>query len=192
MSEEMKTNEETVLQDETEMNTAQEETVLEESPVVEENPLEKELLSLKQENEELNQQVNTLKNEYAKAYADAENMKKRLEKDFEKQTRYRIQDFALEILPVIDNCERALKVETEDETYKKGVEMIFNSLKKALAKEGVEEVECINQPYDANWMQAMMMEHVEGVEPGVVIEVLQKGYKLKDRILRAAMVKVSE
>lgn len=173
--------------------TVNEETeIVEETEVVEENPLQTRIEELEKENDELSKKVDVLKNEYVKAYADADNMKKRLEKDFEKQTRYMIQDFALEILPVIDNCERALKVETEDETYKKGVEMIFKSLKSALAKEGVEEVECLNQPYDANWMQAMMMEHVEGVEPGMVTEVLQKGYKLKDRILRAAMVKVSE
>ena len=151
-----------------------------------------ELEALKAENAELSNKVNVLKNEYAKAYADAENMKKRLEKDFELQSRYRIKDFALEILPVIDNCERALKVETEDEQYKQGVEMIFRSLKNALKKEGVEEIECLNQPFDPNWMQAMMVEEVEGVEPNTVTEVLQKGYKLKDRILRAAMVKVSE
>ncbi len=174
--------------DEVEIEEVHEE-VMEE--VVEEQEIS-ELDALKAENEELKKNVDLLKNEYAKAYADAENMKKRLEKEFALQQRYRIKDFALEILPCIDNCERALKVETEDEQYKQGVEMIFRSLTNALKKEGVEEIECLNQPFDPNWMQAMMVEEVEGVEPNTVTEVLQKGYKLKDRILRAAMVKVSE
>ena len=56
----------------------------------------------------------------------------------------------------------------------------------------MEEIEALDQEYDPNWMQAMMTESIEGVEPGKVVAVLQKGYKLKDRLLRAAMVKVSE
>lgn len=70
--------------------------------------------------------------------------------------------------------------------------MIYSQLKNALAKEGVEEIEALNQPFDANWHQALMSEPKEDTEPGMVIEVLQKGYKLKDRLLRAAMVKISE
>ena len=70
--------------------------------------------------------------------------------------------------------------------------MIYNQLKTCLEKEGVTEIEARGQPFDGNWHQALMTEAKEGVEPGMVTEVLQKGYKLKDRILRAAMVKVSE
>ena len=142
--------------------------------------------------EDLEKKVDVLKNEYAKAYADTENTRKRLNNEFEQLSKYHIQKFALEILPVLDNCERALAVETSDETYRKGVEMIYSQLKAALEKEGVTEIEALNQPFDANWHQALMTEQKEGTEPGIVIEVLQKGYKLKDRILRAAMVKVSE
>ncbi len=141
--------------------------------------------------EELKGQVAILKNEYAKAYADTENTRKRLQKEFETRSKYHIQSFALEVLPVLDNCERALAQETNDEAYRKGVEMIYNQLRNALQKEGVTEIEALNQPFDANWHQALMSEECEGVEPGMVTQVLQKGYKLKDRLLRAAMVKVS-
>lgn len=141
---------------------------------------------------ELTEQNALLKNAYAKAYADTENTKKRLNKEFESLSKYKIQTFALQVLPVLDDCERALKQETSDETYRKGVEMIYNKLKAALESEGVTEIECLDQPFDANWHQALMSEHVDGKESGIVIEVLQKGYKLKDRLLRAAMVKVSE
>ena len=129
------------------------------------------------------------------AYADTENTRKRLTKEYESNMKYHIQSFALEILPVLDNCERALALQAEDsndENYRKGFEMVFRQLTQALKKEGVEEIEALDQEFDPNWMQALMTEQVEGVEPGRVTAVLQKGYKIKDRLLRAAMVKVSE
>ncbi|MBO5554075.1 MAG: nucleotide exchange factor GrpE [Solobacterium sp.] len=144
---------------------------------------------------ELEGQVAKLKNAYAMVYADTENTRKRLTKEYESNMKYHIQSFALEILPVLDNCERALALKAEDsndENYRKGFEMVFRQLSQALKKEGVEEIEALDQEFDPNWMQAMMTEQVEGVEPGKVTAVLQKGYKLKDRLLRAAMVKVSE
>ena len=147
---------------------------------------------LKKANEELNQQVADLKNAYAKAYADTENMKKRLEKDFESRSKYQMSSFAKELLPVLDNCERALAQATTDEAYRKGVEMIYSQMKAALAKEDIVEIDALNKPFDGNWHQALMSEHVDGVESGTVIEVLQKGYKIKDRILRPAMVKISD
>ncbi len=157
--------------------------------------LKKELESLKAENEELQTKVNGLKNAYAKAYADTENIKKRLNNDFEMRNKYRAQDFAKEVLPVLDNCERALAIETTDgtdEKYRKAFEMVHKQLVKALEKEGVTEIDCLNKPFDPNYHQAMMSEHIDGVEPNTVTAVLQKGYILKDRLLRAAMVKVSE
>ncbi|MBR5290890.1 MAG: nucleotide exchange factor GrpE [Erysipelotrichaceae bacterium] len=143
---------------------------------------------------ELEGECAKLKNEYLKAYADTENTRRRLQNDFDSRQKYRIQSFALDILPAIDNLERALaqKATPENESYVKGVEMIYNQLMYALNKEGVEVIEALNAPFDANWHQAVMSEEVEGTEAGIVIEVFQKGYKLKDRLLRPAMVKVSE
>ena len=144
--------------------------------------------------DELKKQIDSLKNDYARAYADTENLKKRLNAEAEQTRKYRIQSFAKEILPVIDNLERALQTEVNeaDEGFKKGVEMTYTQLIAALKNEGVEEIECLNKPFDPNFHQAIMQEKKEGVESGIVIEVLQKGYVLKDRILRPAMVKVSE
>ncbi len=175
-----------------------EENVTEDSEVKEDDELtqlKKEVESLKAENEELQTKVNGLKNAYAKAYADTENIKKRLNNDFEMRNKYRAQDFAKEVLPVLDNCERALAIEstdTTDEKYRKAFEMVHKQLVKALEKEGVTEIDCLNKPFDPNYHQAMMSEHIDGVEPNTVTAVLQKGYILKDRLLRAAMVKVSE
>ena len=146
------------------------------------------------ETELLKKEIDRLKNDYARAYADTENLKKRLMAEAEQTRKYRIQSFAKEILPVIDNLERALKTEVaeSDEGFKKGVEMTYHQLIAALKNEGVEEIDCLNKPFDANLAQAIMQEKKEDVETGTVIEILQKGYILKDRILRPAMVKVSE
>ena len=144
--------------------------------------------------EKLCKEIDKLKNDYARAYADTENMKKRLIAEAEQTRKYRIQSFAKEVLPVIDNLERALATEVHesDVSFKKGIEMTYNQLLTALKNEGVEEIDCLNKPFDANFEQAIMMEKKEDVESGIVIEILQKGYVLKDRILRPAMVKVSE
>jgi molecular chaperone GrpE len=142
---------------------------------------------------ELEGEVAKLKNDFYKAYADAENMKKRLQSDFDNRMKYRIQSFALDILPVIDNLERALNSDTaEGESLRKGIEMTYAQLIEALRKEGVEVIDALGQTFDHNLHHALMMEEREGVEKNIVIEVLQKGYKLKDRILRASLVKVSE
>lgn len=172
-----------------------EEVNTEEKENTEEVNLEEEIdltETLKQEIEKLEEQVKTLKNDYAKAYADTENMRKRLNADFELSKKYRIQSFAIDILPVIDNLERALEQEVSDVDYKKGIEMIYQQLMNSLVKEGVSKMDVLDKPFDANFHQAIMSEKVDGVESGIVIQVFQNGYMLKDRILRAAMVKVSE
>lgn len=150
-------------------------------------------VKLQNEIDELKSEVDRLKNAYAKAYADTENVKRRLQTEADTNKKYRIQSFAKEILPAIDNLERALAASDDSESQlKKGVEMIYNQLIKSLKDEGVEEIDCLNKKFDPNFEQSIMIEKKEGVEPGVVIEVLQKGYMLKDRVLRAAMVKISE
>ena len=145
--------------------------------------------------EGLKAELDKAKNDVARAYADTENMKKRLQKDADATRKYRFQQPATEILPILDSMEMALKVQTEDEAiknYVKGFEMIHKQLKGVLEKEGVQEIDAADKPFDHNTMQALMQEKKEGVESGMVIEVLQKGYMLKDRILRPALVKVSE
>ena len=164
-----------------------EETEEEQEEVVEDINEESEVDLLKKE-------VARLKNAYALAYADTENIKKRLTAEAEQSKKYRIQSFAKEILPALDNLERALKSETDNtnEGLLKGVQMVYDQLISSLKQEGVTEIECLDKPFDANLEQALMQEKVEGKKSGIVIEVLQKGYMLKDRILRPAMVKVSE
>lgn len=149
---------------------------------------------LTQENEALKEEVEKLKNDYYKAYADAENIRKRQERDFELSMKYRIQSFADSILPAIDNLERALAQEvTEDsKSYREGVEMIYEQVLNALKHEGVVQIEALNKPFDPNIHQALQVEAVDGVEADIIVEEYQKGYMIKDRVLRASLVKVSQ
>lgn len=159
--------------------------------VVEEaiNPIEE----LEIENEKLKLALENENNKFLKAHADLENTKKRLVNDFNQRDKYKIQSFALSILPAIDNMEKVLaENEDNDNSLVEAIEMIYRQLKNSLEAEGVSEIEALDQPFDPNVHHAVMMETVEGVKPDVVVEVLQKGYKLKDRVLRASMVKVSQ
>lgn len=135
------------------------------------------------------------KNSLLRAYADTDNTRKRLLKETEQAKKYRFQSAALELLPILDNLNRALAAKPDNpeiENFVKGFEMIQQQFVTALTNEGVAEIEAEGKPFDPNFMQALQTEKKEGVEPGIVTEVFQKGYKLKDRILRPALVKVSE
>ena len=147
---------------------------------------------LQKEIDELKHEVEVTKNAYYKAYADMDNLKKRLLNEADQANKYRIQTFALSILPAIDSLERALSGKSTDDPFVKGVKLTYDQILNALHNEGVTEIECLNKPFDANFCNALLTEKVEGVEPNTVVEVLQKGYVLKDRLLRAALVKVSE
>ena len=93
----------------------------------------------------------------------------------------------------MDNFERAWSLETEENAeFLKGFKMISDTISKILAENGVFEIEALDKPFDPNFHQAVLTEAREGIEPSMVIEVLQKGYMYKDRVLRASMVKVSE
>ena len=166
------------------------ETVEEKTEVTEDTqPDSSELLK---DIEALKAELAKTKNDYYKAYADTENLKKRLLNEAEQSKKYHIQNFALSILPSIDSLERALNGKDVNDPFVKGVKLTYDQIMNALTNEGVTEIECLNKPFDANYCQALLTEKVEGTEPNIVIEVLQKGYMLKDRLLRAALVKVSE
>lgn len=148
---------------------------------------------LEEKIEELETEKMILKNDFFKAYADAQNIKKRNQAEHDSLKKYRIQSFAVDILPAIDNLERSIAaIEDKESSLAKGIIMTYNQLMASLKKEGVEEVDALGKVFDANFHQALMAEEVEGIEANQVIEVLQKGYILKDRLLRPALVKVSE
>ncbi|MCG7420116.1 nucleotide exchange factor GrpE [Macrococcus epidermidis] len=132
---------------------------------------------------------------YLRLYAEFENYKKRTRAELDTERTYRAQSVLRDILPAIDNIERALAQKGESEAFKslhKGVEMVYESLLSSLKDNGLEVIEALDQPFDPNLHQAVMQEHDENKDSGIVLDELQKGYKLKERVLRPSMVKVNE
>ncbi len=151
----------------------------------------------KQENviAELKNEVEATENKYLKLYAEFENYKRRTRQEAEINNKYKDQKFAENLLPVIDNLERALSIEGDTESFEalnKGVEMVYNNLLDTLKNHDIKAIEALDQPFDPNFHQAVMTEAVEGKDVGLVVEEFQKGYILKDRVIRPTMVKVSE
>lgn len=134
-------------------------------------------------------------NRYLRLQADFDNSRRRARLDMETAQTYRAQSLVMDLLPNIDNLERALKIEAVDEQTQSlytGVEMVYRGILEALKKEGVEAIEAVGNEFDPHLHQAVMQEEVEGTESNIVVEEFQKGYKLKDRVIRPAMVKVSQ
>lgn len=145
--------------------------------------------------EQLKQKANEEEEKYLRLYAEFENYKRRMKQEASIIKDYQAQRVLSDVLPALDNMDRALKQEGESEdflTFKKGVDMVYNDLLKSLKDNGLEEIESYNQPFDPNVHQAVMQDNNPDFESGVVTEELQRGYKLKDRVLRPAMVKVNE
>ena len=129
--------------------------------------------------------------------AEAINYRKRKDEEVTKLLKYCNEDLIQDILPSLDNFERAILLDDnnlEDELSKflSGFKMIYCHIKESLEKYGVKEIDGANKPFDPTYHNAVLTEKVEGVEPGMILEVLQKGYLLKDKVIRTAMVKVSE
>lgn len=147
--------------------------------------------------EDLQKKNDELMNKFLYSQAEFANFKKRKEQETANMLKYSNMDIARELLPVVDNFERAIKLDDSnlnDELSKflDGFKMIYSHLVELLHKFEVEEIDCLNKEFDPNFEQALMTVKAEGVEPGIVVEVLQKGYMLKDKMIRPALVKVSE
>ena len=148
--------------------------------------------------EEIQQLKNNVQEEeekYLRLYAEFENYKRRIQKENQTMKAYKAQDVLNDILPTIDNIERALQIEGEDEQFKslqKGVEMVYESLLNALKNNGLEKIEAEGQQFDPNIHQAVVQDDNPDYESGQVTQELQTGYKLKERVLRPSMVKVNQ
>ena len=144
----------------------------------------------------LEAEVAEAKDAALRAQADAQNFKRRSEQDVEKARKFALEGFAKELLPVVDNLERALEAtEGGDEAVKaiaEGVELTLKEFQGALQKFHVEVVDPQGEPFDPNLHQAMSMVENNDVEPNSVIAVMMKGYTLNGRLLRPAMVIVSK
>lgn len=140
--------------------------------------------------------ISELEDSLLRSKADFINYRKRLEEEQTRLFKYCNEDLVMEILPIIDSLERAINMDDnnlEDEVSKflSGFKMIYCNLISVLNKYGVKAIDGNNKPFDPAFHQAVMTESSD-MESGMVIEVLQKGYLLKDKVIRPAMVKVSE
>ncbi|MFB5266136.1 nucleotide exchange factor GrpE [Paenibacillus enshidis] len=126
--------------------------------------------------------------------ADYDNFRRRTQKEKEELAKYASMKLVTELVPVVDNFERALATApqgAEAESFAKGVGMIFRQLEGVLTAEGVTAMESVGKPFNPEFHQAIMQVESEEYEEGIVVEEVQKGYMLKDKVLRPAMVKVS-
>lgn len=123
--------------------------------------------------------------------AEYDNYRKRSQKEKEAAWVAAKGDAVLAFLPVYDNLERALKQETADEAYKKGVEMTFSGLKEILTKQGVEEIPALGETFDPNAHNAVMHVDDDTVGENTIVEVFQTGFRSGDKVVRFAMVKVA-
>ncbi|MBQ6501858.1 MAG: nucleotide exchange factor GrpE [Mogibacterium sp.] len=129
---------------------------------------------------------------YMRLMAEFQNFKRRVAKEKSDIHAYANEKIVGDLLPVLDNFERALSTETEDEGYAKGMQLIFEQLKTALGNAGLEEIKAMDEEFDPNVHNAVMTETIEEKEDGTVTKVLQKGYKLKDKVVRPSMVAVNK
>lgn len=137
------------------------------------------------------------KNNYLKVLAELQNYRKRKEEETARLLKYANEDLVLELINVTDNFERAIKLDDNNLTdelskFLEGFKLIYGQLQTILTNFEVKAIDGANKPFDPTYHQAVLVEHQDGIEPGIVLDVMQKGYLLKDRVIRPAMVKVSE
>ena len=168
-------------------------------PKVEETKEKKGFFSKKDdaEKKKLQEEVAIYKDKYLRTSAEMQNMKRRMEEERANLLKYDGEELIKKLLPVVDNSERAISMDDanlEDELSKflNGFKMIYGNLNDTLQGYEVIAMDILGQPFDPNTMNAVLVEEAEGVEPNTVIDVLQKGYTYKGKVIRYAMVKVSK
>ena len=148
------------------------------------NPLLEELEALKKS-------LSDQEDKFLRLAAEYDNYRRRTAKEKDSIWNDAKADAAVAFLPVYDNLERALKQETADEAYKKGVEMTMTQLKEVLTKLGIEEIPALGEPFDPNLHNAVMHVEDEGAGENTIVDVFQTGFKSGDKVVRFAMVKVA-
>ena len=130
---------------------------------------------------------------YLRAKAEMDNLRRRNTKDVENAHKYGMEKFVSELLPVLDSMVMWLAIEDASaESQREGMKLTMNMLENMMGKLGIEEIDPLNEKFDADKHQAMTMQPSADVEPNTVIAVMQKGYALNNRLIRPAMVMVSK
>jgi len=143
------------------------------------------------ETDRLRREIADLRDRSMRTLADFDNFRKRSERERQEARRYALFDPLREFVNVVDNLERALSAEGPAEDLKRGVEMILRQMQELLRRHGVQEINAEGTPFDPTVHEAVTREERPGVATPTVVDELQRGYKLHDRLLRPAMVKVA-
>lgn len=154
-----------------------------------------EIAALKEKIDELEKKLEEKENRILRLQADFDNYRKRVRNEIDSIKKYRSEALATELLGVIDNFERALEVEVKSEDGKallQGVEMVYKSMLEAFEKEGIEAIEAVGKEFNPHEHHAVAQGSDDSKESNIVLEEFQKGYKLKDRVIRPSMVKVNQ
>lgn len=154
----------------------------------------------KEENQEiieLNNQIISLKEALLRNQADLQNYKRRKDEETDRLQKYKNEELIKELLPIVDNFERAIKMDDNDladevSKFLAGFKLIYTNTVNILNKYEVSEIKAEGVEFDPTYHHAVLTDHDDTKPAGVVLEVLQKGYIYKDRVIRAAMVKVNE
>jgi molecular chaperone GrpE len=160
----------------------------------EEQAAETEEVSVLSELDELRKQSEENYQRYVRAQADFDNFRRRAKQEKEDFAKYASLKLIEQLLPVVDNFERALSSSKETKDFDaliKGLDMTYRQLDQLLVQEGLQPIEAIGQPFNPEFHQAIMQVESEEHGEGIILEELQKGYILKDKVVRPAMVKVS-
>ena len=156
-----------------------------------------EIKKLKEELDEKDKQINDLNDKIRYHQAELINYRKRKEEEVTNRLKYANQDLISELILILDNFERAIKLDDNNLTdelskFLKGFKMMYASFDDVLKKYGLEEIEAEHKEYDPNTMEALMIDSDKNYKDGEVLEVLLKGYRLKDRVIRPASVRVNK
>ncbi|WP_286820763.1 nucleotide exchange factor GrpE [Mitsuokella sp. UBA4253] len=153
--------------------------------------MQEEIEALKGQVDGLNKDLQEKKDRLLRLQADFDNFRRRSAKEREEISAVVTQNFCKDMLPLLDNFERAMAAETKDvEAFQKGVEMIFTQFQEILKKNGLEHIEAVGQKFDPNFHQAVMRVEDPEKEDDTVAQELQKGYMVKGRVIRPSMVQV--
>ena len=157
----------------------------------------KELKHLEEENHKLKNELKESSEKVLRLAAEMQNYKKRNETEKSNMLKYANEDLAKSLLPILDNFERAIRLDDNDlsdevSKFLSGFKMIYGSFVNVLNNIEVKEIECDGLEFDPVYHQAVLTEKDETKPSGVILEVLQKGYMYKDKVIRPAMVKVNE
>lgn len=165
---------------EKEINTQEPETV--------ETPVDESVLKL----ENLQAEYDALNDKYIRILAEYDNFRKRTQKDIDARVSYTKTDMLSKILPVIDNFERAaLNADADFDGYKKGIEMTVNQFLEILGSMGVESFGAVGETFDPNFHNGVMHVEDDSFDENIIVDVFMKGYKIGDKVIRPATVKVA-